>query len=185
MNKTQENLLKAFAGESQARNKYSFFAIKARDEGYEGIARIFEETAGNEMEHAERELEFVEKGAKTQTDLANDPVSSTAENLKVAIAGEDHETTQMYPSFEKVAREEGEDKIADVFKEIGEVEEKHRDRYKGLLENVESGTVFKRDREIEWKCLNCGYIHKGKEAPEKCPACGKPQAWYEPRCQNW
>jgi len=185
MGKTQENLLKAFAGESQARNKYSFFAIRARDDGYEGIARIFEETAGNEMEHAERELEFVQKGAKTTTEVANDPVSTTAENLKAAIAGEDHETSEMYPEFEKTAREEDEDEIADVFKEIGEVEEKHRDRYKDILKHVEAGTVFKREGEIEWKCLNCGYVHKGTEAPEKCPACGKPQGWYEPRAKNW
>ena len=185
MSKTQENLLKAFAGESQARNKYNMFAIRARDDGYEGIARIFEETAGNEMEHAERELEFVEKGAKTTADVADDPVSTTAENLKVAVAGENYETTEMYPSFEKQAREEGEDEIADVFKEIGEVEEKHRDRYKEILKNVEADTVFKGDTEIEWKCLNCGYIHRGKEAPEKCPACGKPQSWYEPRAKNW
>lgn len=185
MKKTQENLLKAFAGESQARNKYNFFAIRAREEGYEGIARIFEETAGNEMEHAERELEFVERGAKTQTNVADDPVSTTAENLKVAVAGENYETTDMYPSFEKTAREEGQDEIADVFKEIGEVEEKHRDRYKDILKNVEAGTVFKRDKEIEWKCLNCGYVHKGTEAPEKCPACAKPQSWYEPHGINW
>jgi len=185
MSKTQENLLKAVAGESLARNKYSFFAIRARDEGYEGIARIFEETSGNEMEHAERELEFVENGAKTTTEVAVNPVSTTVENLKEAIAGEDHETSTMYPSFKDIAREEKLDEIADVFKEIGEVEEKHRDRYKEILAHVEAGTVFKRDKEIEWKCLNCGYIHKGTEAPEKCPTCAKPQAWYEPRSFNW
>ena len=185
MKKTQENLLKAFAGESQARNKYIFFAIRAREDGFEGIARIFEETAGNEMEHAERELEFVQKGAKTTTEVANDPVSTTAENLKAAIAGEDHEAEEMYPEFEKQARKEGEDEIADVFKEIGEVEEKHRDRYKDILKHVETGTVFKRETPIEWKCLNCGYVHKGTEAPEKCPACAKPQSWYEPRGKNW
>jgi len=183
--KTQENLLKAFAGESMARNKYSFFAIRARDEGYEGIARIFEETAGNEMEHAERELEFVGKGTKTTTDVAVNPVSTTAENLKEAVAGENYETTEMYPGFEKVAREEKLDEIADIFKEIGEVEEKHRDRFKEILAHVEADTVFKREKEIEWKCLNCGYVHTGTEAPEKCPACGKPQAWYEPRSFNW
>lgn len=183
--KTQENLLKAITGESLARNKYSFFAIKAREEGFEGIARIFEETAGNEMEHAERLLEFVESDAKTTGEIALDPVGSTVDNLKAAAEGEDHETTKMYPEFEKIAKEENQTEIATIFKEIGEVEEKHRDRYLAIVKRVEEGTVFKRDQEIQWKCLNCGYVHTGTEAPEKCPACGKPQGWYEPRGFNW
>ena len=185
MSKTQENLRKAFAGESIARTKYSIFAIAARKEGYEGIARIFEETSGNEMEHAERHLDFIEGDIAASIEYSIEPVGKTAENLKAAIAGEDHETREMYPGFETIARQEGEDKIADIFREIGEVEEKHRDRYKQLLEHVEANTIFKRDQEIEWKCLNCGYVHRGNEAPEVCPACGKPQAWYEPRAKNW
>lgn len=183
--KTQENLLKAIAGESLARNKYSYFAIRARADGFEGIARIFEETAGNEMEHAERLLEFVNDNAKTDTEISIDPIKSTKENVKIAAEGENHEAEEMYPEFEKIAADESQPQIAEVFKEIGEVEEKHRDRYLGILKHLEEGTVFSRDEEIEWKCLNCGYIHKGKEAPEKCPACAKPQAWYEPRGFNW
>lgn len=185
MSKTQENLLKAITGESLARNKYSFFAIRAREEGFEGIARIFEETSGNEMEHAEKLLECVEVDAKTQTDVALNPVSTTTENLQAAFDGENYETTKMYPEFEKAAREEGLDDVAKVFKEIGEVEEKHRDRYKQILTKVVSGNVFKSEKEIEWKCLNCGYVHMGSEAPAICPACGKPQSWYEPRGINW
>jgi rubrerythrin len=185
MSKTQENLAKAVTGESLARAKYTLFAIIARDEGYEGIARIFEETAGNEYEHAERELEFLKDKIKVSQGIEIGPAGKTAENLQAAADGENFETSSMYPGFDKVARDEGEDEIADIFKEVGEVEEKHRDRYLAILEHVKSGTVFKRDEEIEWKCLNCGYVHKGKEAPEKCPACGKPQAWYEPRGLNF
>ena len=185
MKKTYENLLKAITGESLARNKYSFFAIKARDEGYEGIARIFEETSGNEMEHAERELEFLPEKTSVETAVELAPVGSTLENLRAAAEGEHHETTAMYPDFEAVAREENEDQIAGIFKEIGEVEEKHEERYLKLAELVEKKSVFAREEEIEWKCLNCGYIHKSKEAPEKCPACGKPQGWYEPRSYNF
>jgi len=186
MNKTQENLLKAFAGESQARNRYTRFAVKARAEGYEGIARIFEETADNERAHAEKEWEYITGEVKVQGDLEIfGPVAATLENLKDAAKGENYETEEMYPEFEKVAREEGEDKIADIFKEIGEVEEKHRDRYRDLILKIEGGKVFRSESEIEWKCLNCGYIHKGTEAPGKCPACGKPQGWYEPRGVNW
>lgn len=183
--KTQENLLKAITGESVARNKYTFFAYQARKDGYEGIARIFEETSENEKEHAERLLSFIEGEVKTDVSMSIKKVGSTEDNLNEAIAGEDHEAVEMYPEFEKVAREEGNDKIADVFKEIGEVEEKHRDRYREILEKVTGGNVFTRDEEIEWKCLNCGYIHKGTEAPDECPACGKPQSWYEPRSFNW
>jgi rubrerythrin len=183
--KTQENLLKAIAGESLARNKYSFFAIRARGDGFESIARIFEETADNEMEHAERLLEFVNDKVKTNTEIYIDPIKSTKENVKIAAEGENYEAEKMYPEFEKVAIDENQPQIAEVFKEISEVEEKHRDRYLGILKNLEDGTVFSRNKDIEWKCLNCGYVHKGKEAPQKCPACAKPQAWYEPRGFNW
>lgn len=185
MSQTQENLQKAFAGESMARTKYNLYGERAREEGYEGIARIFEETAENEKEHAERELGFIRGDVKTTGEIKLRPVGTTAENLKEAIEGESYEATEMYPLFCKQAEKEGEMEIASVFREIGEVEEKHRDRYKDILAHVENGTVFKRDKEIEWKCLNCGYIHKGKEAPKKCPACGKPQGWYEPRGYNW
>lgn len=186
MSKTQENLLKAFAGESQARNRYTGFAAKAREEGYHGIARIFLETADNERAHAEREWEFIKGEVKTQGDLEIfGPLASTLENLRDAMKGEHYEAGEMYPEFEKIAREEGEDEIAVMFKEIGEVEEKHRDRYNDLIAKVEAGKVFRSDDEIEWKCLNCGYVHKGTEAPGKCPACGKAQTWYEPRGINW
>ncbi len=185
MSKTQENLLRAITGESLARNKYTFFAIKARKEGYEGIARIFEETAGNEMEHAERELEFTKGKVTTDGKLEIGPVGTTLENLKAAAEGEKHEWSAMYPDFKKEAEEEGEDEIAKIFKEIGEVEEKHEERYIALAKHVEDNSLFKRDTEIEWKCLNCGYVHKGEEAPDTCPACGKPQGWYEPRVKNW
>lgn len=186
LSKTQENLLKAFAGESQARNRYTEFAKKAREEGYEGIARIFEETADNERAHAEREWEFIKAEVKTLADLEiSGPIGSTLENLKDAAKGEDWEAEEMYPGFSKVAREEGEEEIAVVFKEIGEVEEKHRNRYRDLIAKVEAGKVFESEEEIEWKCLNCGYVHKGTSAPGKCPACGKLKAWYEPRGINW
>ncbi|MFA5413499.1 MAG: rubrerythrin family protein [Patescibacteria group bacterium] len=186
MSKTQENLRRAFAGESMARNKYTFFAMKARKEGYEGIARIFEETAANEMEHAEREQSFME--GEPATNLENfsvPPVGSTAENLEAAAAGEKWEWNEMYPGFEKIAREEGEDKIADMFREIGEVEEQHEKRYRILIEKVKAKAVFKTEKPIRWKCLNCGYIHEGTEPPAKCPACNEPRAFYEPWCQNY
>lgn len=186
MNKTQENLRRAFAGESMARNKYTFFAMQARKEGYEGIARIFEETAANEMEHAERLLSFMKE--EVRTSLENFPVrelGDTAVNLEVAAAGEHYEWTEMYPTFEKIARDEGENEIADVFKEIGEVEEQHEKRYQILLSKIRTGNVFRSEKPIRWKCLNCGYIHEGTEPPEECPACGEPRAYYEPWCQNY
>lgn len=183
--KTQENLLAAITGESLARNKYSFFAIRARKDGYEGIARIFEETAANEMEHAERLLEFVNGNVSASIRVSIDHVKPTKENVKIAAEGEDHETKKMYPEFEKTAINEKQSQIAEVFKEIGEVEEKHRDRYLDILKHLENETLFSRDKEIEWKCLNCGYVHKGKDAPKICPACAKPQGWYEPRGFNW
>lgn len=184
--KTQQNLLKAFAGESQARNRYTQFAKKAREEGYEGIARIFEETADNEMAHAEREWEFIRAEVKTESDLRIfGPAVSTLDNLRDAMNGEHYEAGEMYPEFSRIAKDEGENEAAAMFKEIGEVEEKHRDRYKDLIAKVEGGKVFRSDEEIEWKCLNCGYIHKGNAAPEKCPVCDKSQGWYEPRGINW
>ena len=156
--KTEQNLLAAFAGESQARNKYTYFATVAKEEGFEQIAGIFLETAENEREHAKKEFDFV-KG-----------IGDTNANLKAAVEGEHYEYTQMYPEFERVAREEGFSEIADFFKEVAEVEEEHEKRYLTLLKNLKEGKVFKKDKVVRWKCRNCGYIHEGIEAPEKCPA---------------
>ncbi|MDH5437770.1 MAG: ferritin-like domain-containing protein [Candidatus Bathyarchaeota archaeon] len=173
MSKTEENLKFAFAGESQARNKYAFFAEVARAEGFEQIAAIFEETAANEKAHAERLFEFL-KG-----------VGDTKQNLKTAIEGEHYEWTQMYPTFEREAREEGLTEIADVLKEIAEVEEQHEKRYGKLLKNLEEGKVFKKEKVVKWKCRNCGYVHEGKEPPESCPVCGYSQGFYELLCENY
>jgi rubrerythrin len=178
MNQSQANLLKAFAGESMARNKYTFFAKKAREEGHEWIARVFEETADNERAHAEEEYELIKGKVEMTNPYDIHEIGSTLENLKAAALGEKHETQTMYPDFEKIARDEGESEIATKFKEIGEVEEKHEERYLKLAELVESGKVFKDNGAKEFKCLNCGYVHKGNSAPDKCPACGKPQGYY-------
>ena len=171
--KTEQNLLAAFAGESQARNKYTYFAAVAKDEGLEQIAGIFMETAENEREHAKREFDFL-MGAGV-----------TKENLKAAAAGENYEWTDMYPGFEKAAREEGFIQIAEFFKEVAEVEEEHEKRYLALLRNLEEGNVFKKDKVVKWKCRNCGYIHTGTEAPEVCPACAFPQSYYELMAENY
>jgi rubrerythrin len=173
--KTEENLMKAFAGESQARNKYTFWASQAKKEGYEQIAGFFEETADNEKEHAKRLYKLAIGGA----------IRSTVENLAAAAAGENDEYTSMYPEMEKIAREEGFDEIADVFKEIGEVEEAHEKRYLKLLENIKNNTVFKKPAKVKWKCRNCGYIHEGTEPPEVCPACAHPKAYYEVLAENY
>lgn len=179
MSQTQSNLLKAFAGESMARNKYTFFAQKARQDGFEWLARIFEETADNERAHAEREYQFMkDKVAMTNTyDIHS--IGTTLENLKAAAAGEKYEWGTMYPDFAKTAREEGENEIADTFKEISEVEEKHEERYNKLAEKLESSHFYEvSDDQTQWKCLNCGYIHRGTQAPKVCPACAKPQGYY-------
>ena len=186
MSKTQENLRKAFAGEAMARDKYTFFAKKAREEGFEGIAGIFEETADNERAHAEREISFMKDEVTTSfLNYGVPAVGSTAENLEAAAAGEHWEWNEMYPGFEKIAREEGENEIADMFKEIAEVEEQHEKRYQIILAKVKEKMVFKTEQPIRWKCLNCGYVHEGPEAPAKCPACGKSRAYYEPWAQNY
>ena len=168
MGKTEENLKAAFAGESQARNKYTYFAKVARKEGYHYIAKIFEETADNEQQHAKDEFKLL------------NGIGDTVANLKEAIAGEDYETVTMYPTFAKEAEEEGNQEAATLFKEIAEVEEEHRERYKKLLAMVENGTVYKREKPIKWKCSKCGYIHEGTEPPEKCPSCKHPKEYYEP-----
>ena len=171
--KTEQNLLAAFAGESQARNTYTYFATVAKEEGFEQVAGIFLETAENEREHAKKEFDFL-KG-----------IGDTKENLKAAAEGEHYEWTQMYPQFEKIASDEGFSEIADFFKEVAEVEEEHEKRYLALLKNLEEGKVFKKDKVVRWKCRNCGYIHEGTEAPEECPACGFPQSYYEIMVENY
>jgi rubrerythrin len=168
MSKTTENLKAAFAGESQARNKYSFYAKAARKEGYHYIAKIFEETADNEMRHAKDEFALL------------GGIGNTAANLKAAFEGEDEETTGMYPQFAKEAEAEGNKAAAVLFKLIAKIEAHHRDRYKKLLALVESGMVFKRETPIKWKCSVCGYMHEGKEPPAKCPCCQHPREYFEP-----
>ena len=170
MTKTEENLKAAFAGESQARNKYTYFAKIAAKEGYHYIAKLFLETADNEKQHAKDEFKLL-KG-----------IGDTKANLKAAIEGEHYETSEMYPTFAKEAEEEGNKKAANLFKQIAKVEKEHEERYKQLLEMVENGTVFKREKPIKWKCSKCGYIHTGKEPPEKCPSCKHPREYFEPEC---
>jgi rubrerythrin len=173
MTKTRENLMAAFAGESQARNKYTYFSKVARKEGYHYIARIFEETATNEERHAKDEFNLL-KG-----------IGDTASNLKEAVDGENYETTEMYPQFAREAEEEGNKEAARLFTQIAKVEAHHRDRYKKLLGMVENGTVFKREEPIDWKCSVCGYVLNGKEPPLKCPCCQHPREYYEPANMNF
>lgn len=170
---TEKNLMAAFAGESQARNKYTFYAKIAQKEGYEQISKLFLETADNERAHAKQIFKYL------------GGLGNTMENLKDAADGENYEWTTMYKEFEEVARKEGFTEIADWFHEVAEVEEEHEKRYLKLLENVKEGKVFKRDQPVEWRCLNCGYVHTGTEAPETCPACFHPQSWYEVHAQNY
>lgn len=171
--KTEKNLLAAFSGESEARNKYTYFASVARREGYEQIAAIFEETANNEKEHAK-------VWAK-----ALGLIGTTEENLKDASDGEHYEWTQMYKGFAETAESEGFDEIAELFREVAEVEEQHEIRYRKLLERVRTNTVFKREKPIKWHCRNCGYVHEGTEAPEVCPACSHPKSFYEVMPENY
>ncbi len=184
--KTEKNLLTAFAGESQARNRYTFFASKARKEGLVQIADIFEETANQEKEHAKRLFKFLEGGeVEIQGAFPAGVIGSTAENLKGAAGGEHHEWEQMYPDFAKVAREEGHEEIACVLEAIAVAEKQHEKGYLDLLKNIEQGTVFKKGKKVAWRCRNCGYVHEGDEAPEKCPACDHPQAHFELLAENW
>jgi len=184
--KTEKNILGAFAGESQARNRYTFFASKARKEGYIQIALIFEETANQEKEHAERLFKLLVGGeVEIQASFPAGIIGSTAENLKAAAGGEHYEWAEMYPGFAKVAREEGFEEIAAIFESIAVAEKQHEKRYLGLLNDIEKGTVFKKDKPVVWRCLNCGYIHEGTEAPKVCPACAHPQAYYEVLAENW
>ncbi len=168
MGKTEENLQEAFSGESQARNMYTYFAAVARKEGYHYIAKIFEETADNEKRHAKDH--FVRLGK----------LNDTAANLQAAIDGEHYETTTMYPDFAKIAEEEGNDDAANLFRQIAKIEAHHRDRYQKLLDMLKNGTVYKREKPIEWKCSVCGYTHNGTEPPPMCPSCKHPREYYEP-----
>jgi len=183
---TEKNLLKAFAGESQARNRYTYFSGVARKEGYVQIADIFEETANQEKEHAKRFFKFMEGGTPEIT--ASYPagvIGTTAENLKAAAGGEHEEWTKLYPSFGATAREEGFEAVAMVFEKICVAERQHEKRYLGLLKNVEEGTIFKKREKVVWRCRNCGYIHEGEEALKACPACAHPQAYFELLAENW
>ncbi len=183
---TEQNLLKAFAGESQARNRYTFFASIARKEGFEQIANIFTETAGNEKEHAEIFFKYLEGGdVEITAAYPAGIIGKTATNLKAAADGEKMEWSVLYVEFEKTAKKEGFSAIATSFKEIGEVEEFHEKRYRKLLKNVTSGEVFKKTKSVKWHCTNCGYIHEGPEAPKVCPACQHPQSYYELLAENY
>lgn len=184
--KTEKNLLTAFAGESQARNRYTYFASQARKEGYQQIMAIFLETADNEKEHAKRLFKFLEGGeAAVSASFPAGLIGDTATNLKGAAAGENHEHTKMYPEFARTAEEEGFPEIAAVLKSIAVAEKGHEKRYLALLRNIEEGRVFKRETVVKWRCRNCGYIHEGVEAPEECPACAHPRAHFELLGENY
>ncbi|OQB70087.1 MAG: Rubrerythrin [Bacteroidetes bacterium ADurb.Bin139] len=184
--RTEKNLLDAFAGESQARNRYTFFASAAKKEGFEQIAGVFEETANQEKEHAKRFFKFLEGGMIEITSrYPAGMIGTTAENLQAAAEGEHEEHAVLYPEFAKIAAEEGFPKIAATFLAIASVEAEHEARYRKLLERVESGNYFERDEEIVWQCRNCGYITKGKKAPEVCPACLHAKAFFEQKKENY
>ena len=184
--KTEKNLLAAFAGESQARNRYSFFASKAKKEGYEQIAGIFQETADNEKEHAEVFFKHLQGGdVEIVADYPAGVIGTTAENLLAAAEGEKMEWGTLYPDFAHTAEKEGFPEVARSFKEIAEVEAYHERRYRKLLDNVKTNKVFKKDKKIKWKCRNCGYVHEGTEAPKICPACKHPQSYYEIWMENY
>jgi rubrerythrin len=183
---TEKNLLKSFAGESQARNRYTFFASAAKKEGYEQISAIFTETAGNEKEHAELFFKLLEGGMTEIT--ASYPagvIGTTAENLKEAAEGEKLEWGTLYPDFADVAEEEGFPEIANTFRMVAKVEKEHERRYRKLLANVEQGKVFKKDKIIKWKCRNCGHVYEGSEAPERCPVCDHTRSYFEVWCENY
>ncbi len=173
--KTEANLMTAFAGESQARNKYTYYAAKAKEDGFEQIANIFLETAKNEQEHAEIWFKF----------LHGDPLPSTQDNLKDAAGGENYEWTQMYAQFAQTAKDEGFTKIAALFEMVGKIEKQHEDRYLALLSNIENNTVFTKNGDAVWKCTNCGHIHTGKSAPQVCPVCSKPKAYFQLEIRNY
>ena len=184
--KTEKNILTAFAGESQARNRYSYFASQAKKDGYVQIQAIFEETANQEKEHAKRLFKLLEGGeVEIQASFPAGVIGSTLENLKEAAGGENYEWTDMYPGFAKIAREEGFEEIAKIFDSIAVAEKQHERRYLGLKINIEKGPVFKKDQKVRWSCRNCGYIHEGTEAPDLCPSCDHPKDHFEVVCENW
>ena len=183
---TEKNLLAAFAGESQARNRYNYFASQAKKEGYEQIAAIFDETANQEKEHAKREFKFLQGGeVEITAAFPAGVIGSTLDNLKAAAAGEHYETTEMYPGFAEVADEEGFPEIAGVFRGIAVAEKRHEGRYLALAKNIADGRVFKRQKTVRWVCRNCGYVHEGADAPKTCPACAHPQSYYELEAANY
>ncbi len=193
MKKTMENLIKAFIGESQARNRYTLYAKAAKKEGYEQLSEIFLNTAENEREHAKwamrminglKEIEEVPEEITVEAG-ASTVLGTTVENLKDTIAGEHHETTEMYPEFADLAEEEGLKEIADRLRSIGRVEEHHEKRFTQILKEIEAGTVFKKDKEVEWVCRKCGYIHVGMEPPEKCPSCDHPPKYFQIECEEY
>jgi rubrerythrin len=184
--KTEKNLLGAFAGESQARNRYTYFSSQAKKEGYEQISAVFTDTAENEKEHAKRFFKFLEGGdVEITASFPAGIICNTVENLKAAAAGENHEHSVLYPGFAKVAEQEGFPEIAKTFTEISVAEVNHEKRYLAFKENIEKNKVFKKDVPVKWRCRNCGYVHEGKEAPQKCPACLHPQAYFEVKAENY
>lgn len=183
---TEKNLLTAFAGESQARNRYTYFSSKAKKDGYVQVSAIFEETANQEKEHAKRLFKFLQGGeVEIAAAFPAGVIGSTEENLAEAAAGENHETTQMYPDYAAIADKEGFKEIADVFRSIAIAEARHRDRYSALRKNILDGKVFKREKPVRWVCRNCGYVHEGTEAPDVCPACAHPKAHFELEAANY
>jgi rubrerythrin len=183
---TERNLLLAFTGESEARNRYTFFASQARNDGYIQIATIFEETANQEKEHAKRFFKYLQGGeVQIQCSFPAGVVGTTAENLLAAANGEHHEWSELYPVFSAIAKKEGFNAIGIIFEKISVAEKQHERRFCGLLENIQNGRVFKRDQSVKWRCMNCGYIHEGPEASAACPACAHPQAYFELLAENW
>ncbi len=184
--KTEINLMAGFAGESQARNRYTYFASKAKEEGYIQISLIFEETANQEKEHAKRLFKFMEGGTATITGtFPSGIIGTTRQNLEEAAGGENYEWKEMYPGFAKVAREEGFDAIATVFEMIAVAEKQHAKRYEALAASIDAGSVFKKDKPTVWRCINCGFIYEGESAPKVCPACAHPQSYFEVLGENW
>jgi len=184
--RTEKNILTAFVGESQARNRYTYFASQAKKEGFVQIADIFEETANQEKEHAKRLFKLLEGGeVQIEGSFPAGKICTTAENLAEAAGGENHEWIGMYPDFARIAREEGFEEIAGIFEAIAVAEKQHEKRFLGLLKNVKEGTVFHKENAIIWRCRNCGYLHQGTDAPETCPACAHPQAHFEVLAENW
>lgn len=183
---TEKNLLAAFAGESQARNRYTYFSSKAKKEELVQISQIFEETANQEKEHAKRFFKYLEGGElMVQSAFPAGIIASTQDNLQEAAAGENFEWTELYPGFAKIAYKEGFDEIAKVFEAVSISEKQHEKRYLDLLRNLKNGKVFKKDSPVVWRCINCGYLHEGPEAPDICPACAHPRGYYEILAENW